>query len=123
LDNAALAHAAWDAAAAGNVAGFQAFFAPDAVVWHNFDQVEQPIAVAAAQLGAMMQHFASIAYEDRRYLPLPDGAVMQHVSCVTLKDGRQVRVHTMLRLYVRDGRIQRVEEYFDTAAARAAMGG
>jgi ketosteroid isomerase-like protein len=123
VDNAALAHAAWDAAAAGNIAGFLAFFAPDAVVWHNFDQVEQPIAEAAAQLGAMMQHFASISYEDRRYVSLPDGAVMQHVSRVTMKDGRKVNVHTMLRMHARDGRIQRVEEYFDAGAARAAMGG
>jgi ketosteroid isomerase-like protein len=123
MDHAALAHAAWDAASAGDVARFQSYFAPDAVVWHNFDQVEQPIAVAAAQLGAMMQHVGSITYEDRRYVSLPDGAVMQHVSTVALKDGRKVPVHTKIRMYVRDGRIQRVEEYFDTAAARAAMGG
>jgi ketosteroid isomerase-like protein len=121
VDNAALAQAAFDAAAAGDVARFQSFFAPDAIVWHNFDQVEQPAAVAVAQLGGLLQMVAGVAYEDRRYLSVPDGAVLQHTSCVTRKDGKQVRVHTMIRMYVRDGLIQRIEEYFDTAAASAVM--
>jgi uncharacterized protein len=123
VDNAALAHAAFDAAAVGDVARFQSYFAPDAIVWHNFDQVEQPIQVAAAQLAGMMQHFASVSYEDRRYIAVPDGAVCQHTSTVTRKDGKVVKVYTMLRLHIRDGRIQRAEEYFDTGAASAAMGG
>jgi len=123
MDNAALAHAAYDAAQGGDMAGFLACFTPDAVVWHNFDQAEQPIQAAVAQLGAMAQHFASMSYDDRRYVNLPGGAVLQHISRAVLKDGRVVAVPTMLRMYVSGGRISRLEEYFDTATASAAMGG
>jgi ketosteroid isomerase-like protein len=123
VDNVALAHAVYDAAQAGDQALFLSYFAPDCVVWHNFDQVEQPIKEAAAALAAMAQHFSSLTYEERRYIPAPDGAVIQHVSRATLKDGRTVSIPTMQRMYISNGRIRRIEEYFDTRAASAAMGG
>jgi uncharacterized protein len=119
VDNIALAHAVFDAAAAGDSVRFLSYFTPNAVVWHNFDLVEQPIRDAAAALSAMRPYVTSLTYEDRRYMPAPGGAVLQHVSRVALKNGRTVDVHTMLRMYVSEGRVARLEEYFDSKAAGA----
>jgi ketosteroid isomerase-like protein len=117
MDNAALAHAMFDAAESGDIEKFKSFYTPDAVVWHNFDPVDHPASQAAAQLANVMKMVKSIKYADRRYLSLPDGALLQHTSQAELPNGHRMQVYHILRLYIEGGKVRRVEEYFDSRQA------
>lgn len=122
-DNAALTHAVFDALEAGDFGRFASCFQADAVVWHNFDGIDQPIAEVADVLGQVIAGEGPMTYEERRYLSLPGGAVAQHVVRIALADGSVREVPAMLRIHVRDGLISRIEEYFDSAqAGRPAPG-
>lgn len=41
-------------------------FAPDALTWHNFEEIEQDVDAMAAMLGHPCAHSTSRNYEDRR---------------------------------------------------------
>jgi ketosteroid isomerase-like protein len=114
MDNAALAHSIFDAAEAGDIQKFLSCFTSDAVIWHNYDQIDQPVAAAVAQLGEVMKMVKSIKYADRRYVALPDGAVLQHTSVAELPNGHTMSVYHMLRLYIDGDKVRRVEEYIDS---------
>ena len=67
--------------AAGDVAAIQALYAPDAVVWHNNDGVEQTREHSLFVLGWLTEHTASRSYQDvRRFFD----------------DGRLVEQHTVV---------------------------
>lgn len=117
MDNAALAHSIFDAAEAGDINKFLSCFTADAVIWHNYDLIDQPVAEAVAQLGEVMKMVKGLKYADRRYISVPDGAVLQHTSQAELPNGQKLAVHHMLRLYIDGGKVRRVEEYIDTRQA------
>ncbi len=114
MDNAAIAHALFNAVDAGDFEGFTSLFAPGAVIWHNYDQTEVSIPDTAAVLKGLKSLVKSAAYGDRRYMSVPGGAVAQHVLRVTTLDGQLVEMPVMLRMFIEGGMIQRIEEYFDT---------
>lgn len=117
MDNAALAHAMFDAVEAGDIEKFKSFYASDAVVWHNFDPVDHPAEQVVAQLESVMKMVKNLRYGDRRYLALPDGALLQHTSQAELPNGHTMKVHHILRLYIEGNKVRRVEEYFDSRQA------
>jgi ketosteroid isomerase-like protein len=104
----------------GDLGSCDALMAADAVVWHNYDQSEQPKADALAQLGflAMLQPEFRIARCDL----LDDGCVLQYVAVIGFPDGVTIEVPAIQRIDVSDGLITRVEEYMDSAAMGAVMG-
>lgn len=113
MDDAELAHGLFNALEAGDFVQFAAFFKANAVIWHNFDNLEQSIAEAAAVLSDLRGRVESSRYAERRYFCAPGGAVAQHVVRVTRLDGRMVEIPAMLRIFIESGRISRIEEYFD----------
>ena len=92
----------------------------DALVWHNYDQAEQPKADALGALGFLTMLKPEFRITRRDFLD--DGCVQQHVAVIAFPDGTTIEVPAIQRISVNGGRITRVEEYMDSAAMGAVMG-
>jgi len=101
---------------AADEAAARQVYAPDAQIWHNFDQVEQTVDQNVAVLHDLHRRVANLEYTDIRRFVSPGGFVQQHVLTGDAKGGR-LAMPAMIRFWVEDGRITRLEEYLDTAQA------
>lgn len=101
----------------GDIEQVESIYAEDAVIWHNYDQVEQTRDQNVRTMKWFTSRLAGMSYEDIRLSVLPDGWVQQHVLRGTAPNGTAIAVHAMLRVWVRDGRITRLDEYLDPAQA------
>lgn len=101
----------------GDIDEVSSIYAADAVIWHNYDQIEQTREQNIKTMRWFTTRLAGMSYEDIRRNVLPDGWVQQHVLRGTAPNGTKVEVHAMLRVWVRDGRIVRLDEYLDPAQA------
>ena len=101
----------------------QEIYAPDAVIWHNDDLLEQPVEDNLKTLRGLHRVVSGLHYEIVRRVPAPDGVLQQHILRGRLPDGSDVALHAAMYLQVRDGHITRIEEYLDSgqrAAIKAA---
>jgi ketosteroid isomerase-like protein len=104
-------------------------YAPDAVIWHNDDLIEQPVEDNLKVLQGLHRAVSGLRYDIVRRVPAADGVLQQHVLRGRLPNGAEVELHAAMYLQVRDGRITRIEEYLDSArrssirAAREALSG
>ena len=113
----------FDAIEAGDVEAVKACYAPNARIWHNTDGLEQGPGDNAEVLAAMVKHFAERVYDERRLTVFAGGFVQQHVlRAVRKRDGALVELAACLVCQVSDGRITRLDEYFDSAAVDAFTG-
>ena len=114
---------------AGDIETLREIYAPDAVIWHNDDLVEQPLEENLKVLAGLHRVVSGLRYDVTRRVPAPDGVLQQHVLRGTLPNGAAVELHAAMYLQVRDGRITRIEEYLDSGkratikAAREAAAG
>jgi ketosteroid isomerase-like protein len=114
---------------AGDIDTVREIYAPDAVIWHNDDLIEQPVEDNLKVLQGLHRAVSDLHYEIVRRVPTPDGLLQQHVLRGQLPDGSDVALHAAMYLQVRDGHITRIEEYLDSAkrssirAAREALSG
>ncbi len=109
----------FDALENGDLGACHDIMADDAVIWHNYDQIEQAKSEALASLGfltSLKPHFRIV----RRDL-LPDGCVQQHVAEIRFPDGSEIDVPAIERIYCAAGRITRIEEYMDSAPMGEVM--
>ena len=107
----------------GDIAALREIYAPDAVIWHNDDLVEQPVEENLKTLRGLHRTLSGLRYDIIRRVPAPDGVLQQHVLRGRLPNGAEVELHAAMYLRVRDGHITRIEEYLDSgkrAAIRAA---
>jgi ketosteroid isomerase-like protein len=119
-----LAHQFFDAVEKGDRGTLERLCTQDAVIWHNYDQLEGPFKKVIPRLHKAATVLKHLSYAQRRYTPLPDGALAQHSLTGTLPDGSTIDAPVIVRLYMRDGRIHRLEEYLDrlhVAALAAAV--
>jgi len=115
MNQAELAHKFFDAIQTGDRATLDGLCTRDAVVWHNYDGVDMPFEAVAAGLSALRALVRDCTYADRRYLALPDGAIVQHSLTGTLPGGTKLKVPMMVRIFSREARFCRFEEYLDPA--------
>jgi ketosteroid isomerase-like protein len=114
---------------AGDIATLREIYAPDAVIWHNDDLIEQPVEENLKVLAGLHRVVSGLRYDVTRRVPAPDGVLQQHVLRGTLPNGADVELHAAMYLQVRDGHISRIEEYLDSGkratikAAREAAAG
>jgi ketosteroid isomerase-like protein len=112
---------------AGDIDGVRAIYAPDAVIWHNDDLIEQPVEQNLKVLAGLHKVVSGLRYEIVRRVPADDGVIQQHVLRGSLPGGQPVELHAAMYLQVKDGRVTRIEEYLDSAkrssirAAREAL--
>jgi uncharacterized protein len=97
-------------------AAMREVYAPDAAIWHNFDEKDQTVDENVLTLHDLHRRVANLAYTEIRRSLATDGFVQQHVLTGQARAGA-VRIPAMIRFTVEDGRITRLEEYLDTRQA------
>jgi ketosteroid isomerase-like protein len=105
----------------GDADAVAACFSADAVVWHNIDRVEQPLAETLKVLRWMARNVTDLRYEDVRCEATASGFVQQHVLRGNAPSGRQLELPACLVATVEGGLITRIDEYVDTKAVDAAF--
>ena len=112
----ALATRYFDLMQRGDMDGVLACYAPDARIWHNTDGLEETPEENVRTLTASGTRVVDREYVDRRLEVFPTGFVQQHVLRGTrVHDGAIVELPACLVAEVRDGRITRLDGYFDSA--------
>lgn len=114
-DIEALANRFFDAIEAGDAEAVAECYAEDVVIWHNYDRLEQGKADNLKVLKAMIAGFSKRTYGERRLSVTPGGFAQQHVLTAVRNDGKVVSLPAALFCQVADGRITRLDEYFDSA--------
>lgn len=115
----ALATRLFDSIERGDVDGVADCYAPELVVWHNFDGLDQRREDNLKTLASMIERISERRYEDRRVDVFDGGFVQQHVLTGVRKDGVRVSMPGVLVGRVRDGKITRLDEYLDSAHVAA----
>jgi ketosteroid isomerase-like protein len=108
---------------AGDIAALESLYAPDAVVWHNHDDIATPVAHNLLVLDWILQHTASRSYQAVRRWFDGDSVVEQHVVVMTTRSGEEIRCPACLIVQISGHRISRFDESIDPAPfARLATG-
>jgi ketosteroid isomerase-like protein len=118
-DIESLATAFFDAVEAGDLDRIKSLYAPDVVVWHNFDKREQTLDENLRVLKWIVANVSERRYEDIRRVVLDDGFVQQHVLTGIAPNGARLDVPAMMRVWVSGGCVTRIDEYLDTAQVSA----
>ena len=111
----------FDAVARGDLDEVRRCYAPNAVIWTAQDPVERTPEENLVVPRWVKDNIRDFRYEDVRCQVTPTGFVEQHTTCGTAPNGKEMRFPACLVVRVEDGRITRLEEYFDTALVRAAL--
>jgi ketosteroid isomerase-like protein len=115
MDTLSLARRFIEAVEAGDVPTARSCLADDALIWHNFDEVEQTVDQNMALLEWMMGRCTERRYELTRLEEIEGGYLQQHVLRLVSRSGEKITLHACVVVRVANGRIQRIEEYLDPA--------
>jgi ketosteroid isomerase-like protein len=113
---AILAKKLFDGIENGNVSVLREVYAPNVEIWHNTDDAVQTADDNVRTLEGFIQRIESRRYENRRLNIFPGGFVQQHHLTGIRKDGKAVSLDACIVCKVENGRIVRLNEYFDSAA-------
>jgi ketosteroid isomerase-like protein len=102
-----------------DVEALQRIYAPDVVIWHNFDQVEQTLEENLKVMFWMGKRLSGMEYGDIHRQPTPTGYVQQHILRGTAPDGTKLEMPACLVVTIEGERITRLDEYLDPAGAAA----
>ncbi|MCR5881154.1 nuclear transport factor 2 family protein [Phenylobacterium sp. J367] len=112
----ALAKHFFDCVEKGDVDGLVACYAPDAEIWHNTDGLVQGPEDNRKGLQGMTKRISDRVYDERRVYVYPEGFTHQHVLRGTrTHDGARLALDACIVCRVKDGKITRLDEYFDSA--------
>lgn len=100
---------------AGDVDSVRDLYTPDTRVWHNFDNSEQTRDENLQLLSWISANWANFRYEDVRRRAVDGGFIQQHVMKGEGPDGKPFESPAVLIVSVDDGKVTRIEEYFDLA--------
>ncbi len=116
-DHLAMADRFFAAIEAGDLDAVGGIYADETVIWHNHDGVEQDKAANLRTLAWLSRTIGDVRYEEVRRIATADGFVQQHVLRGTNRSGEEVELPACMVVTVADGRITRLEEYFDSRHA------
>ena len=102
---------------AGDQDGVRACYAPDAVIWNNFDGIEQTVDQNMRSLRWFARTLPDRRYRLLRREAIKDGFMQQHVLEAVLPDGTAWAMPACVVVTVKDGLIVRLDEYLDSAHA------
>ena len=115
-DIRAMAQRFFDAIEAGDIETMRESFTPDAEIWHNTDELIVTRDETAQTLTGMVARIKDRKYADRRLTTFPGGFVQQHVlTGKRVHDDGEVRLPCAIVCKVENGKITRLDEYFDSA--------
>ena len=121
MDAAALADRLFAAIEAGDIDAVRDLYAPDAVIWHNYDEVGQSPDENLTVLRWVVENLADRRYEEVRRHITDTGFVQQHVLRFT-RDGAPNEVPACLVATCSGDHITRIDEYLDSAHIRRITG-
>lgn len=101
----------------GDIEAVTACYAPEARIWHNFDNAEQTVEENLKVLRWMARALPERRYDILRRVAIPGGYVQQHVLTGRRPNGEAFAMPACLVVEVGDGRIRRLDEYLDPAQA------
>ncbi|MEM8706248.1 MAG: nuclear transport factor 2 family protein [Actinomycetota bacterium] len=105
-----------DAITVGDADAARACYAPDAALWHNFDNVTQTVDENIALMNAMTKRITDRRYVIRRLEPIEGGYLQQHTLELVLPDGQELSTEAVALVTVDDdGLIARIDEWLDPA--------
>lgn len=108
------------AVSGGDIEAVDNLYRDDATIWHNYDLVDQTKAENLATLGSIPERYESFEYADARTVEVDGGFLRQHVIRAG-RNGKLAVVPAILRVYVEDEKITRIEEYFDRGQLTSAL--
>lgn len=98
---------------AGDERGAIACYAPDARIWHNFDEVELTPTTNVESIRQFFSVLPTRRYIEVRRRLFADGFLQQHVIVGTTQKGTSIRWPGCIVCEVRNARIVQLEEYVD----------
>lgn len=104
-----------DALNVGDAALVKEFYTPDATVWHNFDNLDQPLADNLKMLEWFGRKAPGRRYRVLRREIVPGGWFQQHMLEAQLPNGREMKLYACCVITLAGDRIKRIEEYVDPA--------
>jgi len=117
----AIAARLFSAIEAGRLDLVAELYAPDIVVWHNTDGVEQTGDENLRTLEWVVEHLRDLHYDAIRRFPTDDGFVQLHVLRATNRAGSRVAVPACMVGTLVDGLITRLDEYLDSRHVELLM--
>ena len=105
----------------GDLDTVRSLYAPDAKIWTAQDPAERSPEENLAVLTWIKENVRNFRYEDVRCQPTPTGFVEQHTTCGTAPGGGEFRFAACLVVRLENGKVTRLDEYFDTAPLMAAL--
>jgi ketosteroid isomerase-like protein len=106
----------------GDIDVVRGIYAPDAVIWHNNDQIEENPETNLRTLSWVTRNIKDLRYEDIRRQETATGFVQQHVLRGIAPNGAALEIPACIVCQVNDGRITRLEEYLDSAHTAVLRG-
>jgi uncharacterized protein len=93
-----------------------------AVLWHNIDEVEAPLASAFDNFAAIRAVLPDFRFDEvRAFVAGVDRSIAQYVFAASLPDGSTLRAPACAVFTEERGLLHRVEEYVDTAQLAAVV--
>jgi len=106
----------------GDLDTVRSLYAPDIVVWANFDSRDQDLERSMKVLAWMCTKMRDRHYDVRRRDVIPGGFLQEHVLRGTAPDGSSIAMPACIIATVADGRITGMHEYLDPSAVAALAG-
>ena len=101
---------------------YRSLCAPDAITWHNFDELEVDTEQTVRTVAWLHRTVPDLEWSDVSLLATPTGWVSQTVIRGTAPGG-PLRVHSCVIVTLNDdGLVQRVEEYLDPSQTAVLRG-
>ena len=94
-------------------AAIREIYAPDARIWHNFDNKYQTIDENMRGMYWIHKRLSGIDYDVVRLVELPDGYLQEHVLRGKLPSGENFAMPACVICTVQDGRVTSLREYLD----------
>lgn len=105
----------------GDLDAVRDLYSPDVRVWHNATGRSQTRDENLSLLRFFTERVSELRYEVLAREFFPGGFVQRHVLHGKLASGDSIAAPVCLVVHVSEGRIQRLYEYLDPAAVRAAF--
>lgn len=111
---AGIAKRFFDAVENGDPDTLEAIYDPAVEIWHNTDRLTIGREENLAVLRAFIKRAPKRRYTDRRLVAFPGGFVQQHLLIAEQPGGKVLELPACIVCAVKNGRITRLDEYFDT---------
>lgn len=107
----------------GDMDSFKSCFSDRATIWLNVSRVDNNVQDTSAHLAEMLKKFKSFRYIDREFFQSGRRVFAKYTVSLSPIEGDEFAVPAIAHIQISDdGKISRLEEYFDSGAFRQSGG-